>query len=124
MALKNFTNAANISQYNIEALKGILACNYQLCLYEETWDLTNQLKLDEIHDPSVFLGFYQIGSACIENMRESGQTRDENEEIKELEIKCNILLNYALTTTESSNIDQLKQLSSYFFDNHNYQSVR
>lgn len=112
-----------LDEYNIEALKGVLKCNYKLGQFSEAWDLTNSLNFDFIKDPLVFLGFFQIGFACIEGLNEERSTM-HSEESKQLEIKCESLLLFALENSDHSDFELLEQIANNFYEIHNYQSVK
>lgn len=122
-ALDNYNEAIDIDQHNVEGLKGVLTCNYQLDLFDETWDLLDGLSFAEIKDPMVFIGFYQIGYACIEALTVNEAIPEESNEVRTIENKCNSLLNYASALTDCKNIELRNTIAQYYFDIKNYQNV-
>lgn len=122
-ALQSYTQATEIDLYNIEALKGVITCNYELGLYSNTWDLAQSLNMDNIKDPIVFLGFFQTGMDSIEQLSDPDMRPLHATEIRQLEARCNILLNYATANAEPHDYSLIEQIAGNYFQIRNYQNV-
>lgn len=121
-ALSHYLRAAQIDDHNPEALKGIIACNSELGQPERTWELAQELNLELIKDPLIFLSLFQVGHCAIERLLEDGPQLHA-EEIGQAEFRCGLFLNCATATANHADHGLLQQIAGHYFEIHNFQNA-
>lgn len=84
--------------------------------------MAQELNLDHVKDPLIFLSLFQVGYNVIERLLESSP-QQRSEEVNQVEFRCNLLLNCATAVADHSDFGMLLQIAGHYFEIHNYQNV-
>ena len=122
-ALDEYDNAFNLNMSCIPAIKGMLICYSELRMFEDGLDLADRLRCEDIKDPNVFLGLYQIGYAFIEEVSSQEASEFSTDRVRVLEDKCNTFLNFAFDNSETKDLDFMEQIARNYFQIKNFQIV-